>query len=168
MSFTIRRLTETDAAAYRLLRLEALRNAPEAFGDSHEEAAARPDAYWTRLFDGRRVFFGAHVGDSLAGIVNYMRAPGIKEAHKGSLLGLYVRPDARKSGCGRALVEAVLDHARQTDAEQVLLTVAARNDAARHLYESKGFEVYGMEPRALKIDGVALDEYLMVAFLDER
>ena len=38
----IRRLTPADAAAFRTLRLEALTTAPEAFGSSPEEEAARP------------------------------------------------------------------------------------------------------------------------------
>ena len=35
-------------------------------------------------------------------------------------------------------------------------------DAARHLYRLLGFEVYGLEPRALKMGDQFLDEELMV------
>jgi len=38
----IRHLTEDDAAAYRAVRLRALREDPIGFSESYEEAAAQP------------------------------------------------------------------------------------------------------------------------------
>ena len=79
---------------------------------------------------------------------------------------MYVRSDARKSGLGKILVAAVLDHARGR-VEMVQLTVVSENEAARRLYEAMGFVEYGFEKRALKHDGRYYDEVLMVKFLDE-
>ena len=73
---------------------------------------------------------------------------------------------ARKSGLGKRLVAAVLDHARGR-VEMVQLTVVSENEAARRLYEAMGFVEYGYEKRALKQDGRYFDEVLMVKFLDE-
>ena len=44
----------------------------------------------------------------------------------------------------------------------VILTVAAENARARRLYERWGFSVYGIEPRAIKLEDGYLDEALMV------
>jgi len=79
---------------------------------------------------------------------------------------MYVRSAARKSGLGKILVAAVLDHARGR-VEMVQLTVVSENEAARRLYEAMGFVGYGFEKRALKHDGRYYDEVLMVKFLDE-
>jgi len=45
---TIRPGTEEDAPAYRELRLEALRNHPEAFSSDYETALAKPMSFWTQ------------------------------------------------------------------------------------------------------------------------
>jgi ribosomal protein S18 acetylase RimI-like enzyme len=90
-----------------------------------------------------------------------MIQPGAKRAHKGTLWGMYVRPVARGSGLARALVEAVLDHARQR-VELIQLEVVTDNLAARRLYVALGFEPYGIEEHALRVEDRYLDEVLMV------
>ena len=81
-------------------------------------------------------------------------------AHKGVIWGMYVRPNARRAGIGRRLVEAILDHARQR-VELIQLTVVRDNEQARHLYASLGFQEYGIERNALKQDGRYYDEVLL-------
>lgn len=81
--------------------------------------------------------------------------------HRGTLWGVYVAPQVRGAGLGRRVVEQVLAHAR-TRVMQVHLSVTVGNAAALALYQGLGFELYGTEPRALKVDGRFLDEYLML------
>jgi RimJ/RimL family protein N-acetyltransferase len=45
------------------------------------------------------------------------------------------------------------------------LTVVSDNHPAKRLYESLGFETYGVERRALKYNGQYYDEDLMVLWL---
>jgi len=168
MRFKIRRLTQDDTADYRALRLEALRDLPEAFFDSFKEADARPEGYWTALFEGDFAYFGAFDATNLVGIVHTERKKGEKAAHKSWLYGMYVRADMRGSGCAQALVGAVLDHAKQDGAAQVQLGVSAKNDRARKLYEKAGFVPYGREPRGLKIGDTFVDQVFMVKFLDNE
>lgn len=54
-----------------------------------------------------------------------------------------VLPAARRRGIGRVLVRALVAHARQQGAAEVLLEVRVDNDAARALYDSEGFDVLG-------------------------
>ena len=42
--------------------------------------------------------------------------------------------------------------------ESVHLSIEHGNVAARRLYESRGFEMWGVEPQAMKSDGEYLDE----------
>jgi RimJ/RimL family protein N-acetyltransferase len=58
----------------------------------------------------------------------------------------------------------VLAHGRQ-HVELIQLGVATDNVAARQLYVSMGFEPYGIESRALQVDGRYVDEVLMVKML---
>ena len=161
----IRRLEPADAALYREIRLEALQRNPEAFGSTFERESAQPLS-WFEAAIGRADIFGAFLDGRLSGIAGYAAQESSKQAHKGLLWAMYVRSTARKSGLGKILVAAVLDHARGR-VEMVQLTVVSENEAARRLYEAMGFVEYGYEKRALKHDGRYYDEVLMVKFLDK-
>ena len=52
--------------------------------------------------------------------------------------------------------------------EQVLLSVAATQTSAIHLYRSLAFESFGTEPRALRIGDRYIDEEHMVLRLMNR
>ena len=53
---------------------------------------------------------------------------------------LYVRPQFRRQGIGRALAEAVIERAKKTGYKQMRLDTAPTMDAARDLYNSFGFK----------------------------
>jgi RimJ/RimL family protein N-acetyltransferase len=161
----VRRLEPSDAAIYREIRLEALQKNPEAFGSTFERENAQPLS-WFEAAIRRADIFGGFLDGTLAGIAGFAAQEGVKHAHKGLLWAMYVRSAARKSGLGKILVAAVLDHARGR-VEMDQLTVVSENEAARRLYEAMGFVAYGYERRALKQDGRYYDEILMVKFLDE-
>ena len=164
-SLQIRRLEPSDAALYRDIRLEGLRKRPEAFGSTFEKENAQPLS-WFETALGRTDIFGGFLDGTLAGVAAYAAHEGSKQAHKATLWGMYVRDAARKSGLGKKLVAAVLDHARER-VEMVQLTVVSDNDDARRLYSASGFVEYGYEKRGLKQDGRYYDHVLMVNFLDE-
>jgi RimJ/RimL family protein N-acetyltransferase len=99
------------------------------------------------------------------GIVLFTREDGPKVAHKGHLLGLYVRPAARGTGLSGQLVQTLLDHAQGT-VDLVQLRVSIENRAARRLFARHGFEPYGAERRAIKLGGDYVDAVHMVKLLD--
>ena len=104
--------------------------------------------------------FGAFHGSEIVGIAALLIAEGRKEAHKGLLVGMYVRPGSRKSGVGRRLVETIIEYARER-VEVIQLAVVSDNEQARRLYTRLGFLEYGLERKALKQDGRYYDEVLM-------
>ena len=76
---------------------------------------------------------------------------------------MYVPVEDQGRGIGRALITRAIQRARLADGlEQVGLAVATRNERARSLYASLGFETYGVEPNALIVEGQRIDEELMV------
>jgi ribosomal protein S18 acetylase RimI-like enzyme len=87
-------------------------------------------------------------------------------AHKGALVSLYVRPQARGIGVGRRLVEAIIDTARRY-VEVVQLAVVTGNEAALRLYTGLGFVQYGLEKKALKQGDRYYDEILMAKDLTQ-
>lgn len=159
----IRRLDVSDAEDYRTIRLAALKGDPDAFGSTYEIEVVRPlDHFAERLANS--IVFGAYAAGEIVGMAGFRQETGPKESHKGTLWGMYVSPEARRTGAASALVAAVLQHAEQF-VEQVVLTATQGNDAAIALYRKFGFEPYGVEPRSLKGPSGYSDEVLMVRFL---
>ena len=109
---------------------------------------------------GSSASFGVFQDSELVGIAGLLIREGQKEAHKGLLVGMYVRPNARNAGVGRRLVETIIEFARER-VEVIQLAVVSENEPARRLYERLGFVEYGLEKKALKQDGRFYDEVLM-------
>lgn len=151
---TVRRLTVADAQTYRELRLRALREHPLAFTSDTESEQVRPLA-WSqeRLSSNDGAFWGAfHAGD-LLGMVGLERARRPKERHKGTVVGMYVAPEVAGRGAGAALMDALLLHAQGQGMTCLVLTVTEGNGVAQRVYERAGFKAFGIEPRAIRVDG---------------
>ena len=159
-SIEMRRLLPADAALYRDIRLEALRLSPEAFGSAYETENVHPVGWFAERLAHGAAIMGAFRGGELAGIVGFIAAQGPKQQHKGMLVGMYVRQQARCAGVGRLLVESALELAVQS-VELVQLAVVKGNEPACRLYQRAGFVEYGLEKHALKIDGRYYDDILM-------
>ena len=161
----IRPLTESDLEAYTALRRESLLDAPLAFGSSPEDdSAASVEALRAQLQRAPDwMLFGAFDDDGrLAGAAGAIRARHRKAAHKMHVWGVYVRPSSRRLGLGRALLEAVIAHARATPGiDWLQLAVSTSATPARRLYERAGFAAWGTEPDALRYEGESADEVWM-------
>jgi ribosomal protein S18 acetylase RimI-like enzyme len=167
--YIIRPLQKNEAEAYRILRLSALQNNPEAFGSSYEESVVLPlEAFAERIPDknSESVIFVAEVEGKLVGMMGFLRSDRLKQKHSSSIWGVYVAPEARGHGLGRKLMDAIMTHAKQVEGlRKVTLSVITSNTAALKLYQSFGFEIWGTELEALKVGDVFYDEYHMVYFI---
>jgi ribosomal protein S18 acetylase RimI-like enzyme len=160
----VRRLTPTDASQFQTLRLAGLREAAYAFGSSYEEEKDFPASIIEDRLAVRadRGAFGAFDNETLVGLIALGREGHVKLSHKALIWGLYVRPEARQKGIGRALLQEVLSLAVSVPGiKQVNLCVNANSTGAIRLYESVGFKSFGREPGAMLIGGVLHDEIHM-------
>ncbi|MGQ0612667.1 MAG: GNAT family N-acetyltransferase [Planctomycetaceae bacterium] len=170
-AITIRDLLPSEAPAFQALRLRGLRECPAAFASSAEEEGGESAAeVAARLAPGAgRAMLGAFSGVSLVGFAGLQRESFRKLAHKVVLWGMIVAPESRRTGVGRLLVVHALQRAfSMPGVRQVTLGVNANNSAALALYESCGFERFGLERQFLLLDGVAQDEIHMVRFAPAR
>ncbi len=154
----IRQLDAADAAAFRQLRLEGLRDHPEAFGASHDEEAALPlTDFADRL--AANLVLGGFDGD-LQGCIALARGRSAKTRHIATIWGVYVRPAARGTGLAARLLDAVIARGLE-DCRSLRLSVSATNQPARRLYQRAGFTDWALDREALLVDGIFRDEILM-------
>ena len=170
VQMNIRILNAQDAERYWELRLRGLQESPEAFATTYEEAVARPnpiEGMAQRLEGDNGFTLGAFDEEGrLLGNVTFMREAYTKMQHRGSVVAVYVAPEARGKQVARKLMEELIERARQiAGMEQLHLAVTATNEPARRLYLSLGFEIYGLEKNALKHNGVGNDDELMMLVL---
>jgi GNAT superfamily N-acetyltransferase len=133
--FEIARAEVADWERVRAVRLRALRDAPDAFGTLLAEDLARPpDAWQARLRSDAAATFLATRDGADVGL-----ATGAPYDDTAGLFGMFVDPQARGAGVGRALVEAVIEWARSEGHALIRLDVGDHNASAIRLYETCGF-----------------------------
>jgi ribosomal protein S18 acetylase RimI-like enzyme len=138
MSIRVRTLDPQEWRLWRELRLQALRDAPDAFGDTLTLAAVRPEADWRRALASRTgPFLMAEVGDEPAGMAR--AAEMIGDPSSAGLYSMWVLPRYRGAGVGQALVDAAVAWARDAGWGRIALYVTLGNDGAKRLYSRSGF-----------------------------
>jgi len=139
MPFTIRRAIAGDEPMLRALRLEALSDAPTAFGSTYERECDRTAADWQRWLSPGATFILDAGGPR--GMV-----AGVHDADDRSLvrlMAMWVHATLRGSGAADALVAAVVAWAAEQGACEVALHVVEDNPRARRCYERSGFRATG-------------------------
>jgi ribosomal protein S18 acetylase RimI-like enzyme len=135
----VRRLAPGEVELLREIRLRALKDAPLAFGSTYAREAAFEPAEWERrarenAAGERSVTFVVEPAAGMAAGAIHDAEPDV--AH---LYGMWVAPEARRTGAGRALVEAVIAWAAQRGARRLTTSVTEGNAAAAALYTAAGF-----------------------------
>jgi ribosomal protein S18 acetylase RimI-like enzyme len=148
---------------YREIRLEALREEPQAFGSSYAEMEQRSDTYWQeRLADAAqgetsRLLF-AQEGERLIGMIGAFYDETQENAH---IISVYVSKAARGKGVGKALMASILSElGKKAGMRNVVLGVNQEQTAAVALYRQFGFEV-ASELEEVQGDGKEHRGYVM-------
>ncbi len=146
MDVRVRRIDAADGPLLRELRLRSLAEAPEAFGQSLADAAARPDAEWRADARAagqgdRRAWFiaeeaGADPTTSVGVVLVRRRPPDVA-----LVFSMWVDSRVRRGGVGRALIDTAEGWAGSWGAERIVLWVVAGNESAIRFYQRLGFMV---------------------------
>lgn len=160
----IRQLKTSDYEAFSELRSLALATNPTSFWATEiEERPIREKRFNTTVDHPENFMLGLFIDDQLVSILGFMREEKIKLNHKGYIWGVFTHPDHRGKGHGESLMDLAIKLVFEIKGVlQINLSVAALNMAAKNLYLKMGFEIYGEEKRASKVNGDFYDELYLV------
>jgi GNAT superfamily N-acetyltransferase len=141
---SIRRATPDDLATIVEFRLEMIDDlfGGEAGPVADPEALSRDNESWIGEHFGRD--FSAWIAEldglpvASAGLLWFSHPPGPANpiGREAYILNVYTRPEARRLGLARALIERIVDEARAAGVRRIWLRASK---AGRPLYESMGF-----------------------------
>ena len=154
----LRVASPADWEDFKSVRLRALEDSPTAFGVTLAEALSQPDDVWRDRLRAPWPTLIAYVGGTPAAMGGLFAPEDSADAF---VWGMWVAPEARGRGLGRAILEELVRHADQLD-RPVVLHVTEGNDGARRLYEAHGFVATGeweplREGSDLRIELLRLD-----------
>lgn len=140
-SVEIRPVGRGERALEEALRLAAVEDASDAFGEPYEVIVKQPESYWQKItasFTGRTgqiVFLGC-VDAKPVGFVYGVRS---KERDEARLGGVWVEPGYRGRGVGRRLVMAIVDWAESKGFPSIALWAPQDRPDVIALYGKLGF-----------------------------
>jgi ribosomal protein S18 acetylase RimI-like enzyme len=131
----IRAAEPSDWEAVRDIRLRSLREEPDAYAsDYHTEDRFEP-AVWKQRLATASSYLAFDDDHALVGI-----ATGLDNgAGDTYVVGMYVTPEARGSGCAHRLLDAIADLATRRHGKRLVLEAAESNTRATRSYRSFGF-----------------------------
>lgn len=134
-------------AAYRALRLAALREDPAAFSATYQDNLARPDSFWqdrlAEVATGEGQLLFAHCQDRLVGMIGAY--PDRVDSGVAIVISVYVEREFRGRGIGRLLMGAILAELKENGYRKAVLSVNAAGAPAVNLYLRCGFTITGQE-----------------------
>ena len=159
----VRRTRPDEAAQFKAIRLRALADTPDAFGQTLAAAEAVAWELWVH-----RVTRGAAGEESLSLVAvdaisgNWLGITGSyfedDQPLIANIVSVWVAPEARRRGIGRKLQAAAREWAISRGAREQRLWVTNTNDAARELYLAEGFTLTGTtQPHPHKPELVELE-----------
>lgn len=132
----VRPVPPDDWSLWRDVRLRALADAPEAFGQTLADWEAADEPRWRRRLRDVpcnlvAVRDGAPVGQA--------SGTAVDGRGRAELISMWVAPEARGTGAAAALVDGVAGWARSAGAAGLQLAVRRANERAIRLYRALGF-----------------------------
>jgi ribosomal protein S18 acetylase RimI-like enzyme len=139
---SVRQAVLGDEALLRKLRLQALSDAPAAFGSTYERELARTTADWQRWLSPGVTLLWSDADEPLGLVAGMRDDTDTRIAH---LMAMWVHPSFRGCGAADELVTALVAWARTEGFALLRLNVMRDNPRAVRFYQRCGFRSTGIQ-----------------------
>jgi len=146
---TIRQIQPNDWELFKSLRLKAMSDAPQAFGETLEEAKQMPDSRWKALTkcnsEGRESIcaLAFNIKEPIGIIVGGLDDHVKDRAH---VVTAWIEPGLRGKGIAESLFRFISDWADIAGAKVLTAEVNMHNLRAQAFYRKMGFELLDEQP----------------------
>lgn len=163
--FIARKIKEDEWQKYKKIRLEALKNDPQAFGSSYERENQKSDNEWKEKLmlsntdDSKKIFVGIDNDSN-----GFLAIGGAYAENLGewNVIAIYVNPKYRGQGVSKILLSEIINTLKaRGNVKRLILRVNVNQQAAVNLYRSLGFVIINKEEKQLLGDGNFYDEFEM-------
>jgi L-amino acid N-acyltransferase YncA len=153
---TIRDATEADLPA-----IVAIYNASvpgrTATADT-EPVSVKSRRHWFREHDPeKRPIWVAVDGEVVAGWLSFQSFYGRPAYHATAEISVYVAPALQRKGIGRELLTRAVERSARLGLKTLLGFIFGHNQPSLHLFESFGFQRWGVLPAVAELDGAERD-----------
>lgn len=143
---TTRPLRADEGLLLKQLRLGALKESPDSFSLTWEEASVNDDEYWIaaakRIADSPdiEIFIAEDEGEAVGLVSGEVDREGA-----GHIGAMWASPVVRGKGVGRQLMATVMAYLAQQGCGRIELSVTETNQVAINMYKNLGFHFTGIE-----------------------
>ena len=148
---------------YKAMRLQALKEEPQAFAVPYKEELDAPDQKWIDRLkpsnDPADIRLVVESQNQMIGMVSSFRHK--EKVDTAVIVNVYISNKYRGKGLGKKMIQELVGRLREVEnVKKIELSVNVKQSAAIHTYESLGFQITGTE-NVVMGDGKSYDEYLM-------
>ena len=143
----ITRAKVNDWELYKKIRLETLKQEPNAFSSKYEDALLYSDDFWKKLLrDRKTIFLFAKKSNEVIGVIRVTFNDSEEPPDTALIGGAYVKKEYRRLGIGNQLLDTLLKlTAAKKNIKTIRLYVKESQIPAIMLYKHAGFKTIGMK-----------------------
>lgn len=133
-------ITAAHALVFKAVRLRALQESPTAFGSTYAQESQLSDEAWierVKAWGMTQAGYLAMEGDDARGMIAVF--PEEQEPWRAQIVSMWVAPECRGTGLGRALIDTVKAYAAARGYRELRLHVTSNNARAIRFYLRNGF-----------------------------
>ncbi len=153
---TIRDATEADLPAIVEIYNTAIPGRM-ATADTEPVSVESRRAWFAEHDPGRRPLWVALADGHIVGWLSFQSFYGRPAYHATAEISVYVSSSKQRAGIGRALLTRAIEQAPRLGLKTLLGFIFGHNDPSLRLFESFGFQRWGILPRVAELDGVERD-----------
>lgn len=160
---TVKRVTSSDWQEYKKIRLEALKNEPQAFGSSYNKENERTESEWqNKLAKSEDLngisFFYAILKEGVFVAIGGAYQDNNKQWN---IIAIYTKKEVRGQGLGQEIFKSIINELKARKIKKAYLCVNTLQIAAQALYKKNGFVIKQIIKDQLLGDGRYYDEVEM-------